>query len=114
MNCTAVSILGILFHAGLELEEKLRETQAEAEELRSQDRHEDNLARLEARIGSPRPSHGSLTDHTALHRDPLHLLLRELSTAALIRAQPFKLVNKNTDEQVPDDEGTHEEPRDRE
>jgi hypothetical protein len=35
--------------AGLELEEKLRDAEAASEELRAQERHEDDLARLEAR-----------------------------------------------------------------
>jgi hypothetical protein len=38
-----------LLPPGIELEEKLTEVEAEAEELRAKERHEDSIARLEAR-----------------------------------------------------------------
>lgn len=38
-----------LLHTGIELEEKLCEAEAAAEEARAQERHQDSIARLEAR-----------------------------------------------------------------
>ena len=43
-NRSAVAV-----YAGIELEEKLAEAEAEAEELRAEERHNDSIARLEAR-----------------------------------------------------------------